>query len=224
MTDGMNYSKWVDRYVRNELSKEEEFEFEVALLESEELKKELETALGLKQLLKLSEGQIEDKSSGQAPENRSNWQPYALAASVILAVSSMALYWKANSENLALSERVYALSQPRTGVRVVSVDIMRSASSRTPDVRILKPKGHSTIILDIELAPVSAKADSLSFKLIQDDKSVQLEWDARPDSKERAKVAINNEAVPEGMYWLEISDVEGNFLERRLLEFRDRIE
>ena len=191
----------MDRYVRNELGKEEEFEFEVALLESEELKKELETALGLKQLLKLSEDQIEDKSSGQAPENRSNWQPYALYqpnmknAPVILTVSSMALYWKANGENLALSERVYSLSQPRTGVRVVAVDIMRSASSRTPDVRILKPQGHSSIILDIELAPVSAKADSLSFKLIQDDKSVQLEWDARPDSTERAKVAINSEAV-----------------------------
>lgn len=223
MTEGLNYSDWVDRYVRNELGEEEEFEFEVALLGSEELKKELEAALSIKFLLR-DQAKIADAVSVvHKAAKRAHWQNFALAASVVLAVISTTMYLRVSVENHQLSESVAELNEPRTGVLIVPVNIMRSAASQTPDVRILKPEGHSSIILDIELAPVSLHADSLSFNLVQDQSLAEFSWTAFPTSNDRVRVAINTEAIKEGLYWLEISNSRGEILERRLLEFKDRL-
>ena len=50
-SDRTSRQEWVDRYVRDELSVEEIAAFELALLDSPEMQKELETTLALRQLL-----------------------------------------------------------------------------------------------------------------------------------------------------------------------------
>ncbi len=107
-----------------------------------------------------------------------------------------------------------------TFLQSVPVNIMRSASSRTPDVIIQKPVGHSAILLDIELGPAAGKLEELVFELVDDDGTVITSWNATPTQSGRASVLLNSEQVPSSRLWLQISSSTGQKLERRLLEFR----
>jgi hypothetical protein len=213
---------WVDRYVRDELAVDETVEFEQALMESPAMQQDLETALGLREALLLEPKQSVSRN-GRLPEplpGGGNWQPVALAASVLLAVFSTVMFWKVSNDSAGLQNQLDLLKQPRTQVLTVPVNIMRSASSRTPDVIIQKPVGHSAILLDIELGSAASKLEELVFELVDDDGVAISSWNAAPTKRGRASVMISSEQIPSARLWLQISSSEGRTLERRLLEFR----
>ena len=221
--DNSEYSDdWIDRYLRNELSADKEAEFETMMLGSPELQRRLETAMAVQQALLWDD---ELGESGQAEplqdlDARNNWQPFALAASLVLAVFSTTMYWKISIEAAAFQSEIAALNQPRTGVVMVPVDIMRSAGSQTPDVIIRKPEGNALLALDIELSHATQAANlaRLSFR---DPQGVELiSWESGNIENSRVIAVFNAKQLPNGRVWLEMTDVQGKVIDRRLLEFR----
>jgi hypothetical protein len=213
---------WVDRYVRDELAVDETVKFEQALMDSPAMQQNLETALGLREALLLEPEQNVPRN-GLLPEplpGGGNWQPVALAASVLLAVFSSVMFWKVSNDSAGLQNQLDLLKQPRTQVLTVPVNIMRSASNRTPDVIIQKPVGHSAILLDIELGPAASNFEELVFELVDDDGTAISSWNAAPVQSGRASVLLNSEQVPSTRLWLQISSNTGQKLGQRLLEFR----
>ncbi len=148
-------SDWVDRYLRNGLTTDEEAVFETALLDSPDLQLQLETALGIRQavLLQAAAGATEKAYPPPTLDARNHWQPLALAASVVLAVFSTTMYWQVSNKAGMLQSEITAMSQPRTSVLTVPVDIMRSADSQTPDVMVQKPEGNALLVLDVRARP-----------------------------------------------------------------------
>lgn len=186
------------------------------------MQQELETALALREALLLS-SEPEPGTDDLLPESLSgagNWQPMALAATVILAVFSTVMFWKVSNDSANLQHQVDLLSQPRTQVLTVPVNIMRSAGGQTPDVIIQKPPGHSAILLDIELAPPSLQLQEIHFALRDPDGNAVASWVVAPSPQGHASVLLNSEQVPESQLWLELSAEGGEIIERRLLEFR----
>lgn len=216
---------WVDRYVREELAVEETVEFEQALMESSAMQQDLETALGLREALLLEPEQSLPRN-GLLPESLpggGNWQPVALAASLLLAVFSTVMFWKVSNDSAGLQNQLDLLNQPLTQVLSVPVNIMRSTSNRTPDVIIQKPAGHSAILLDIELGSAARELEELIFELVDDGGVALLSWNTAPTKSGRASVMLSSERIPSARLWLQISSSEGRTLERRLLEFRQAV-
>lgn len=225
MPEHRSQELWVDWYLRDELSAEDEEAFETAMLESPALQQELETALAIRGALQ-KDSMPEHPSPGVSdpmPEKRMGgaaWRPLALAAAVALAVLSTVMWWKSGIESADLERRLQAHAQPRTDVLTVAVPIMRSASGQSPDVIVQKPAGQAAILLDIELGLQARQEPQLGFELTDSDGGQVLSWQASPASDGRATALINSEQIPASRLWLRISDGEGNLLERRLLEFR----
>lgn len=209
--------EWVDRYVRDELSAEDEAEFEDALLEDAELQAQVEVALGIRETLRHERSAEPATPVAELPA-RNQWNTLAIAASVLLAVVSTTLFWRASVETNELREQVEALQQPRSSVLHVPVDIMRS-SGGTPDVIVQKPTGQGLVVLDIELSSAFRKLPAIEFELSQDDTPI-FGWSAAPGPDGRASVALNAESVPDGQVRLYIRDPQGTASESRLLEFR----
>jgi hypothetical protein len=213
---------WVDRYVRNEMTADEMVAFEETLMDSPGMQQELQAALGLRETL-LLESEQEPAEHDLLPDSLSgsgNWQPLALAATVILALFSTVMFWKVSNDSSDLQRQLDLLSQPRTHVLTVPVNIMRSAGGQTPDVIIQKPSGHAAILLDIELAPPSRQLDDVHFALLDQGGKAVANWVATPSPQGRASVLLNSEQIPVSQLWLEISSRSGDLIERRLLEFR----
>ncbi|HLF31695.1 MAG TPA: hypothetical protein VI566_11785 [Xanthomonadales bacterium] len=213
--------EWVDRYLRNELMGDEAAIFETALLDSPDLQLQLETSIGIRQalLLEAEMGETEKAYPPSGPDARNNWQPVALAASVVLAVFSTTMYWKVSNEAGMLQSEIIAMSQPRTTVLTVPVDIMRSASSQTPDVIIHKPEGNALLVLDLELSPAVAAMGQVRMSL-RDSQAVELfAWDSGVFDNGRVTAAFDSRMLPNGKVWLEMSDGQGRVIDRRLLEF-----
>jgi hypothetical protein len=260
-------SDWVDRYLRNGLTTDEEAVFEAALLDSPDLQLELETALGIRQAVLL---QAEEPKATRRPwlgkraklagpegscalfnaversrlppqagagkrdsllgaaekayppstlDARNHWQPLALAASVVLAVFSTTMYWQVSNKAGTLQSEITAMSQPRTSVLTVPVDIMRSADSQTPDVMVRKPEGNALLVLDVELSPAVAALGRVRMSL-RDAQAVELlTWDSGRFDDGRVTVAFDARKLPDGKVWLEMSDGQGRVIDRRLLEF-----
>jgi hypothetical protein len=225
MTENLNDIEWVDRYVRNQLSVEEEAEFEVRMLQSKELQQHLQTAIALKETLKLDE---ETGSSSARPElidqprMKSRWKDLAIAASVLIALGSSAGLVVSRYQTDQLEQQITALNQPATAVLMVPVHIMRSPDPGSSHVIVRKPFGRALIQLDIELSgQAQAQAKPfLQFALVDDKQHPVLTWQASPLANGRATVLLRNDQVPTGNIHLEISDQGGTVLERHLLEFR----
>ena len=221
--DNPKYNEeFIDRYMRSELSADKEAEFETSMLDSPELQQQLETAMAVREALLWDDelGQSGQAEPLQDLDARNNWQPFALAASVVLAVFSTTMYWKISIEAAAFQSEIAALNQPRTGVVMVPVDIMRSAGSQTPDVIIRKPEGNALLALDIELSHATQAANlaRLSFR---DPQEVELiSWEAGNIENGRIVAVFNAKQLPNGRVWLEMTDVQGKLVDRRLLEFR----
>ena len=213
---------WVDRYIRDELTVDEMAEFEASLMESPGMQQELETVLGLREALRC-ESKQEIGTVDLLPNSLSRvgkWQSPALAATVILAVFSTVMFWKVSNDSADLQRELNLLSQPRTQILSVPVNITRSVGRQTPVVIVQKPAGHSAILLDIELGSRARELDMLAFALIDDAGNYILTWTAAPAADGRASVMLNNEQVPASRLWLQISSGDGQVLERSLLEFR----
>jgi len=219
MADHGFNSDWVDRYVRDELSGGDEASFEEALLEDPILQREVEAALAIRETLRQDPLALETVSESTVQPGNS-WAPYAMAASVLLAVISTTLFWRANIETNGLQKQIIALQQPRTSVLQVPVNIMRSSSSSTPDVVILKPPGQGVIVLNIELSPGFKELPSIEFALQQDDANPFLSWVATPGPDGRTSVVLIAEPIPNGLVHLNMFSPVSGVRETRLLEFR----
>lgn len=215
-------SRWIDRYLRNELSEAETESFETALLESSELQDELETAIALQQaLMHDSEPVPEQISTEPGPlEARGNWQPLAMAASLVLAVSSTVLFWKAHNETQNLQHQLEELGRPVSGIVRAPIDIMRSSGQDVPDVIIQKPGPGKLLEFDIQLSPSLAGEESLIMRLLDSEGSEQLSWPIDTDGSGRVSVILRPAMLPDGLSRLEMSDTQGQFSDTRLLEFR----
>ena len=214
-------SDWVDRYMRNGLTTEEEAVFETALLDSPDLQLQLETALGIRQAVMLHAelGATEKAYPPSTLDARNHWQPLALAASVVLAVFSTTMYWQVSNKAGMLQSEITAMSQPRTSVLTVPVDIMRSADSQTPDVMVQKPEGNALLVLDVELGPAVAALGQVRMSLRDAQALELLAWDSGRFDDGRATVAFDARKLPDGKVWLEMADGQGQVIDRRLLEF-----
>ncbi len=215
---------WVDRYVRDDLNAEEEIAFEEKLLEDPELQQELKAALAIKETFKRTDlvtGDVVDPSVSTSTRN--SWTPFAMAASVLLAVASTTLLWRANIETDGLRQQLEALQQPRTSVLNVPVDIMRSAGNGSPDVIIQKPGSQGVIVLDVELSSRFSQLDQINFELSKENGGQFLAWSSSPSPKGRASVVLNSESIPDGRVILTMNAPGSQLKETRLLEFRAAI-
>lgn len=224
MLEQSRQEHWVDWYLRGKLSADDVEAFETVLLESPELQAELETALALRAVLSREPDQAKEDASQPRPlqpqSEPANWQPVALAASVILAVVGTVMWWKTGIDAAGLARQMHALSQPIAEVLTVPVPIMRSAGSQTPDVIIQKPQGRAAILLDIELGLRARQEAQLDFSLVDPAGETVLSWQSGPGEDGRATAVINSDQIPASRLWLHIADAESEVLERRLLEFR----
>lgn len=214
-------SDWVDRYLRNGLTTDEEAIFETMLLDSPDLQLQLETSMGIRQAL-LLQAEMSATEKAYPPSTldaRNHWQPLALAASVVLAVFSTTMYWQVSNKAGMLQSEITAMSQPRTSVLTVPVDIMRSADSQTPDVIVQKPEGNALLVLDVELGPAVAALGRVRMSLRDAQALELLAWDSGGFEDGRATVAFDARKLPNGKVWLEMSDEQGRVIDRRLLEF-----
>ena len=212
---------WVDRYIRDELTAEEETAFEERLLQDPELQQELEAAMAIVEALERTDlitGDLVDPPVSSISKN--SWTPFAMAASVLLAVVSSTLLWRANIESAELRQQIDGLQQPRGHVLNASIDIMRASGKNTPDAIIQKPDGQSAIVLDIELSARFKQQQQIHFELREEAANeAVLTWNATPTADNRASVMINSETIPDGRVLLFIT-APGITSESRLLEFR----
>jgi hypothetical protein len=143
-----------------------------------------------------------------------------LAASVLLAVTSTTLLWRASIESDELRQQLEALKQPRSNVLNVPVDIMRSTTSNAPDVIIQKPEGQGAIVLDIELSSQFSQLDQVDFELREENGGRLLAWRSNASPGGRVSVVLNSESVPDGRVILAMTSPGFQPEETRLLEFR----
>lgn len=212
-----------DLYVRDKLSAGEEADFELRMLEDPELQEHVQTALAIRQCLKLGQACDEPGRTDTGMEARGSgdsWRNWVLAASVLLAVVTTLMLAKSNVESEQLRLRVAELSQPQTSVLSVPVNIMRTLGAGAADVIVQKPPAGSAIQLDIELGADSRNQGLLNFALSSDAGTPIVSWQASPSADGRATVLIRSELIPAGMVQLDIIHPDGNVLDRRLLEFR----
>lgn len=215
-------SEWIDRYLRNELTEDQEAEFETALLDSTELQQELESAMGVRQALLLDEelpAAVTAEEADGVMAGGPRWQSLAMAASLVLAVFSTTMYWRVSNQAAGLESEIAALRQPNGNVLTVPVDIMRSSSERTPDVIVRKPEGSAMVLLDIEASQAVIGLDRVHVALREPEGEEVYSWTASPDSRGRIRSVLNAESLPTGKLWLEMGSGD-EVLDRRLLEFR----
>ena len=224
MTDLSHQPDRVDRYVRGELNDSETLAFEAELLESAELQDALEVAVGLQRAAWL---ETEERDAGiiqlHSPANAEvspppRWPIAALAASLAVAAFAGVLLWQSEAENARLSARIAELAQPPDSVLTVPLDVMRSAASGTPDVRIRKPAGAALLILDVEVAAQLLNVPMLALQVSRAPGAALLNMSAAPDADGRIQVALRADRLPDGILELRMSDPESGRADTRVIE------
>ena len=206
----------VDRYVRDQLGPEEEAAFEERLMSDPGLQAEVEAALAIRSAFEL-EQRHDDAPAEVAVAQGNPWTPYAMAASVALAVISTLMYWQSSVETGELREQLSTLQGPQAGVLPVSVPIMRSTGG-SPDAIIQRPASGG-VLRDIELSQRFHDADQLSFTLAAPGGETILSWQSGAPLNGRTTVLLPSAELPDGRVELRIAR-EGAEGETRLLEFR----
>ncbi len=229
MADERLNSDWVDDYIRGRLSEAEQTAFEEQLMDDPSLQDELEVALAVRSTLQGVDAQDEAATgAGAMPDNRKDgfaptgrWAPYAMAASVVLAVVSVTLLWRESVRTDELRRQVAALEAPVTGVLSVPVDIMRSAGGRTPDVILVKPES-GLVVFDIEVAPRFRSLQDLVLSLRSEDGSEVFSSKVTADRHGRVTIALRSDQLPVGLNELHMTHpgLEGH--DARLIEVRDQ--
>lgn len=223
-----NNGKWADRYVRDELNPHNMAEFEAALLDSPELRQQLEVSLAARRALELekelrAEGKPGERTGVTAPPKRDirNSLPgMAVAASLTLALFTTVMYWRADNEKITLVTQLADLSRPSGTVLSVPLDIMRSRGDQIPDVIIKRPEGQAVLVLDIELGRALVGAGPVNLVLRNLQNEELFSWESANTTGGRLSTAFQASSLPEGKVWLELSDTAGKAVDRRLLEFR----
>ncbi len=230
---------WIDRYLRNTLSDQDEADFETALLQSVDLQRAVENVLCIRQALRLQQrteaanpvvvGNVElvesaapGKTSDRAKarDDRRNWGSAAMVATVVLGVFSTTAWWQSSQQVAVLQDELAVLSQPRTDVLTVPIDIMRSGGGLTPDAVIEVPVENSVLVLDVELGMQAAGQDKLLARFRDLDRSEIMAWVTGPVENGRIKLVFDAPQMPQGTVWLELSSKNDELLDKRLLEFR----
>lgn len=227
MTDRVSDIELADIYVRNELTGDEEAEFEVRMLGSSQLQQHVQTALAIRESLKLEELRVESSPPRRGRDHLElgiSWGHLAVAASVLLAVVSTLMFVKANIESKQLNRQIAQLIEPQTSVLTVPVNIMRSVGAVTPDVIVQKPSAGSIIQLNIELSAQAQAQTSLLFTLVNEERDSIIRWQASPSATGYSIVLIRSEQIPTGLAQLQVSDTDGNILGKHSLEFRPSLD
>lgn len=224
MSELVMESKRVNLYVKGQLNAEETMAFETDLLESPKLQEALESVLSLQRVLdieqQLSDAGVADETGAYAPRRQQllNVRTLSMAASILLAAGAGVLLWHSEMENTQLQSQISTLSQPVGSVLTVPLDIMRSAPSATPDVRIRKMPGPALLVLDVEVSSRMANAQVLELGLLGEQGDELASWSARPAPGGRVQLAFRSDHVPDGLLSLTISDPESGASDKRLLE------
>jgi len=224
MSELVMESNRVDLYVKGQLNAEEMMSFEAELLESPKLQETLENVLSLQRVLdieqQLTDAGVVDEPAMEIPRWRqpSGVRPWSMAASVLLAAGAVVLLWRSEAENSQLQLQISTLSQPVGSVLTVPLDIMRSAPSLTPDVRIRKMPGPALLVLDVEVTPQMAKAQVLELGLLSEKGDELARWSSSPQPGGRIQLAFRSEQLPDGLLSLTISDPQSGASDNRLVE------
>lgn len=230
---------WIDRYLRNTLSDQDEAEFETALLQSVDLQRAVENVLCIRQALRLHQRteaanpvvvgnveHVETAAAGARPDRakelsgRHSWGSAAMVATVLLGVFSTTAWWQASQKVSVLQDELAVLGQPRTDVLTVPIDIMRSGGGLTPDAVIEVPADNSVLVLDVELGLKAAGEDKLLARFRDLDRSEMMAWETGEVENGRVKLVFDAPRMPQGTVWLELSSSNDELLDKRLLEFR----
>lgn len=214
-------SAWADSYVRDKLSEEQVADFEVAMLESPAIQDQVEEALHIRQLLDCHPDKRKSRSRNffQARSGFINWLPAALAASLLAALVSTALFVQSRQQLGHLQDQLTAALAPTTRVMTVPIDIMRSVGNG-PQVVVQKPAGASAIMLEIELPPQFRELEIIQFQLRPESSTSILAWNSTPGPDGRTQVVLPSQSVPEGLVYLDIQAPGIMQPESRLLKFR----
>lgn len=232
MIESAARSERVDRYVRGELDEDQSAAFEIELLESPALQDALEVALGLQRVAGAGAEPVSAEvlplhpraaAAGAVPLARPGdavpgWRNWALAASVVLAVTSTTLLWRAETQNAALQARAQELGQPLAGVVTVPVDVMRSASPSTPDVRIRRPLAPTLLVLDVEVAAQLTGASTLDLQLSGPDGNALASGTATPTADGRVEIALHTAVLPDGVLTLRLAAPDSGAVQVRRVE------
>jgi len=230
MTESTEMAQRVDRYVRGEFDEAETAAFEAELLESPAMQDALEVALGLQ---RVTQFEFEPASAEVFPlptpaaaalsrpagprETSPGWRNWALAASVVLAVTSTTLLWRADSQNARLQARVDELGQPLVEVLTVPVDVVRSADPAAPDVRIRRSAA-ALLVLDVEVAAQLAGAGTLHLQLSGPDGTVLSSGNTAPTADGRVAIALRMDNLPDGTFTLRIGAADTGAVQTRRVE------
>lgn len=206
---------WVDRYLRDELDSEECEAFELALMDSPELSKNLAAAMGVQQALEQEEAHLSDADPGEisplAPP--SGWRTLALVASLVLAVFSTTMLWQT-------SNQLSSLQAPVGDVLTVPVEVMRSGSDVEAARAIAIPDETGLVLFDIEIPADHSDEPVLSMRLSEPGGQEIMSWQSSPLPSGNHNVAVRASQLPKGQALFEARNLEGDLIYQMLLEFR----
>lgn len=205
MADRIIDSGWVDRYVRNELSTDEELEFEAALFDSPALRGDVEAALSLQSLLDLEgeAGERADSAPAAQPRRQPRLQPLAIAASLLVGALGLSMWLQRGSEVADLERQISELNRPYGEVTIRRLDVMRS-SGTTPAHLLRKTADDGLLVLDIELSASARRYDELDMFLQNGQGGQIASWRGSTIDRERVTLAIPSSRISAGMATLEM--------------------
>lgn len=215
MVDRIFDSGWVERYVLNQLSEDDEMAFEEALFGSEDLRRDVEAALALQSVLTLDERMGEEPSSGSGEVARlpPAWQPLATAASLLAGALGLVMWYSSSLELASLRGQISELNRTPQEVVIKRIDLTRSSGpgSGTP---VRKPAGDALLVLDIELSPGTIERERVRVDLINDGGQVIASWSGDTMSRDRVSMGVRSGHLPDnGALSLEFRSPGGELLE-----------
>lgn len=219
MADRIFDSSWVDRYVLNELSEDEAIEFEAALFDSESLRSDVEAALSLQSILSLGEASpSEDRSDNKwTPRRALSWQPLAMAASFLVGVVGIAMWFSSYSEISNLRGQISDWSEASSEIVIKRIDVTRSSgtASGTP---VLKPSGNALLVLDIELSSRTENLDQVQADLVDESGTILASWSGSTTDRDRVPLGVRSGQLTDGALMIEFRRGDGEHLETRPIE------
>ena len=224
MSELVMESNRVDLYVKGQLNAEETVAFEADLLESPRLQQAVEDVLSLQHVLDIEQQLIEAGVVDETAEDTPGWRQlpgvrqWSMAASMILAAGAVVLLWRSEVHNEHLRSQISTLNQPVGRVLTIPLDIMRSAHSSTPDVRIRKMPDPALLVLDVEVTAQMSNSKVLELELFNGKSDELASWSANPAQNGRIQIAFRSDHLPNGLLSLKISDPGSGTSETRLLE------
>jgi hypothetical protein len=191
MADRIFDSGWVDRYVCNQLTSDEELEFEGALFDSPALRGDVEAALSLQSLLQMEgeAGEVPVAETVSARTRQMPMQSLAMAASLLVGVIGVSLWLYRASDIDELQRQVAELQSPYSEVSIRRLDVLRS-SGATSGHLVRKPGAGGLLVLDVELSASAKRYPELEISLRDASGAALGSWHGTTADRERVTLAI----------------------------------